>query len=40
MAEHKACFAHDTGLPAQTRADAFQRGIDKSDVDNRLGAIA
>src|SRR6266487_5285272 len=39
MAEHKTSFTQDTGLPAYTRADAFHRGIDKSDMDDRLGAI-
>ena len=39
MAEHKASFTHGTGLPAYTRADAFQRGIYEGDMDYRLVAI-
>jgi hypothetical protein len=39
MAEHKTSFTQDTGLPAYTRADAFQRSINKGDMDDRLSAI-
>src|ERR1700722_5981232 len=36
MAEHKSGFVHGADPPADTRADAFQRGIHQRDVDDRL----